>query len=438
MPLHVEAEERNARLARIAPTVLEALSPLGRRSFFPRGIPFQSGQARDCRINATIGQVTDGAGNPIPLAPMAERLAALPARDVFLYAPIQGRDQARAAWHRKLTEEDPHMASVGMGQVAAGICHAISMGADLFFAEGDTLVLPDMYWDNYDQIFSVRLNGKMITYPFYRTGRAGTAPDGTGHDGKGGGFNHEGLAKTLASFAGKVHTILNFPSNPTGFSPTPEDMEKIAKVLIDAAKDRIVVVFCDDAYHGMVYEKTAATKSLFFDLVGKHPNLIPLKCDGITKELAFFGGRAAFLHFGVDREASDVLVDKCKGLIRAGVGGTVSISQVLLEIELADPRHASEVERVRLILEDRYLEMKRVLSKKSRHWEALPFNGGCFCLLRLRDGIDAENLRQKLIKEESVGVVCMGKGHVRLAFCSMRREDIAPLVEALERACDEM
>jgi len=423
MSLHPEAEDRNARLAKIAPTVLEALSPLGRRSFFPKGIPFQSGQAKDCRINATIGQVTDGAGNPIPLAPMAEKMAALPAKDVFLYTPIQGRDQARTAWHKKLVEEDPRMATVGLGQVAAGICHAISMGADLFFAEGETLVLPDLYWDNYDQIFSIRLNGKMVTYPFYR---------------EDGGFNHEGLAKALASVSGKVHTILNFPSNPTGFSPTPEDMLKIAEILVEAAKDRIVVVFCDDAYHGMVYEKTAATKSLFFELIEKHPNLIPLKCDGITKELAFFGGRVSFLHFGVAKDASDILVDKCKGLIRAGIGGTVSVSQVLLETELADPRHASEVKRVLLVLEERYLELKRALSKKSRHWDVLPFNGGCFCLLKMRDGIDAEALRQKLIKEESVGVVSMGKGHVRLAFCSMRKEDIAPLVEALERACEGM
>ncbi|MDR1841517.1 MAG: aminotransferase class I/II-fold pyridoxal phosphate-dependent enzyme [Holophagales bacterium] len=421
MRLHTEAQDRNERLAAVAPTVLEALSALGKRSFFPKGIPFQSGQAKDCRINATIGQITDGAGNPIPLAPMAEKLAALPTKDVFLYTPIQGRDQSRNAWHKKLVEEDGRMASVGLGQVAAGICHAISMGADLFFDDGGAIVLPDLHWDNYDQIFDVRLNAKMVAYPFY---------------GEDGAFNREGLRQALTSVSGKVHTILNFPSNPTGFSPAPDDMAKIAEILIEVARDRIVVVFCDDAYHGLVYEKTAATKSLFFELIEKHPNLIPLKCDGITKELSFFGGRVSFLHFGVAKEASDVLVDKCKGLIRAGIGGTVSISQVLLETELADPRHAAEMERVRLILDERYQALKHALSKPSRHWKVLPFNSGCFCLLELRDGIDAEALRQKLIKEESVGIVSQGQKYIRLAFCSMRKEDIAPLVEALERICD--
>jgi aspartate/methionine/tyrosine aminotransferase len=285
------------------------------------------------------------------------------------------------------------------------------------------LVLPDLYWDNYDQIFSIRLGGKMLTYPFYN---------------EDGGFNCEGLRQALASVKGKVHTILNFPSNPSGYSPSPEEMARIAEILIDAAKGRLVVAFCDDAYHGLVYEESAATKSLFFELIEQSKNLIALKCDGITKELAFFGGRAAFLHFGVSKEISEILVDKCKGLIRATVGGTVSISQVLLETELADPRHDAEIERVRLILDERYRALKQALSEPSPHWTVLPFNGGCFCLLKLREGIDAEDLRQKLIADESVGVVSQGRRHIRLAYCSITKDAIPPLIEALGRACEGM
>ena len=63
MRIHPEAQDRNTRLQAVAPAVLAALSPLGKRAFFPKGIPFQAGQASGCRINATIGQITDGAGN---------------------------------------------------------------------------------------------------------------------------------------------------------------------------------------------------------------------------------------------------------------------------------------------------------------------------------------------------------------------------------------
>ncbi len=423
MRLHPEALERNERLKAISPVVLEALSPLGRRAFFPKGIPFQAGQAKDCRINATIGQITDGAGKPLPLAPMAEQVPHLNPADAFLYAPIQGRDSTRKAWHRKLVAEDARMERVALGQVAAGICHALSLGADLFFAPGETLILPDLYWDNYETIFQVRLEGEFKTFPFYNAE---------------GGFNVEGLRATLAAHPGKANVLLNFPSNPSGYSPTPAELLAIADVLVEAAAQRTVVAFCDDAYHGLVFEPTATSKSLFFELIQRHPNLIPLKCDGVTKELSFFGGRVAFLHFGLDPAAGEILVDKCKGLIRAGIGGTVGLSQVLTEVELADPRHAGEFERVRATLERRCRRLKEVLAQPTRNWKVFPFNAGCFCLLELREGLNAEEVRQRMIREESVGVVSQGDRCIRLAFCSLKEEAIQPLVEALERVCERM
>ena len=420
MSIHPEAQERNERLMALNPVIAGALSPLGQRSFFPKGIPFQAGQSKGCKINATIGQITDGCGNPLPLAPLAEKLATLNPKDAFLYSPIQGRETARKAWHDKLVKEDARMEGVALPVVGAGICHALTMGAELFFGPGDTLVLADLYWDNYEQIFNVRLEGDFLRYPFYNEAM---------------GYNVQGLRETLASVTGKVQVLLNFPSNPNGYSPTPAELKAIADVLVEAAKDRAVVVYCDDAYHGLVFDPAAATKSLFFELIGRSPNLIPLKCDGVTKELSFFGGRVGFLSFGVAKEAAAILVDKAMGLIRSGIGSPVAISQYLMEIELADPRHDGEFERLRQVMARRYEILREALAKPVPHWTVYPFNAGCFCLLKLRDGLDAEAIRQQLIKEESVGVVSQGDTFIRLAFCSMREEDIRPLVEALARVC---
>ncbi len=422
MKLHPEAQDRNARLSGLAPQILEALSPLARRAFFPKGIPFQAGQAAGCAINATIGQITDGAGNPLPLAKLGELLGHLPAQDAFLYSPIGGRMRAKEAWHAKLLKEDPHMAEVGLGVVSAGICHAISMAADLFFHPGDTLILPDLYWDNYEQIFGIRLEGEFRRFPFYA----------------GQGFNVAGLKAALDVQPGRAHVLLNFPSNPSGYAPTPAELEAIAAVLTEAAAARSVVVYCDDAYHGLVFEKTASSKSLFFSLLGKHPNLIPLKCDGVTKELSFFGSRVGFLTFGVSKEAEAILVDKSMSLIRSGVGSPVGLSQYLIEEELLDPRHGAEFERLRGVLARRYRILKEALAKPSEHWTVYPFNAGCFCLLELREGLDADAVRQRLIAEESVGVVNQGSTQLRLAFCSLKEEAIEPLVAALERVCGKM
>jgi len=47
-------------------------------------------------------------------------------------------------------------------------------------------------------------------------------------------------------------------------------------------------------------------------------------------------------------------------------------------------------------------------------------------------------VRQRMIREESVGVVSQGDRCIRLAFCSLKEEAIQPLVEALERVCERM
>ncbi len=421
MNLSPEAQDLNERLAAEVPQVFQALSPLARRAFFPKGIPYQANQSAACAINATIGQITDGFGNPLPLARLGELLSGLSPKDAFLYSPIQGRPQARQLWHEKLVKEDARMESIGLPAVTSGICHAISMGAELFFSPGDTLLLPDLYWDNYEQIFGIRLEGRIERYPFY-------APDLSG-------FHVEGLRRALETVPGKVHVLLDFPSNPSGYSPSPMEMQAIAEVLVQAAASRAVVVYCDDAYHGLVFEPTATRKSLFFELIGRHFNLIPLKCDGITKELSFFGGRVGFLTFGTSAAAAEILVDKSKSLIRSGIGSPVGLSQYLMEEELLDPRHDDSFEAMRQILEDRYRLLKNALSRPTEQWTVYPFNAGCFCLLELRAGLDAEDIRQRLITEESVGVVNHGHHHLRLAFCSLKESAIKPLVDALERVC---
>jgi aspartate/methionine/tyrosine aminotransferase len=212
-------------------------------------------------------------------------------------------------------------------------------------------------------------------------------------------------------------------------------MKAIAQALVDAAARRPLVVYCDDAYHGLVFEATAATTSIFYDLLDRSPNLIPLKCDGITKELSFFGGRVGFLTFGVPQDAAAILVEKGIGLARARIGSATTLSQHLAEIELADARHEGEFERLRLILAERYAALKAALAAPSRHWRVLPFNSGCFCLLELRPGLDAETVRERLIREESVGVVSQGGRYLRIAYCSIDLDMVVPLVRALERVC---
>ena len=422
MPLHPEAQILNDLIDQEHPSLGKALSSFGRRVYAPKGIPFQAQQAAGCKVNATIGQITDGKGQPLPLDRLAGLMKDLPQKDVFLYSPIQGRERCRTLWKNKLIAEDIRFSTLSLPGVSLGICHALAMATDLFFERGDTLVVPDLYWDNYDQIFEVRHEARMVHYPFY---------DGTT-------FNIKGLKQVLDEVSGKVHVLLNFPNNPTGFSPTLNEIKQIADLLVSAAEKRIVVVYCDDAYHGLVFEPNATTQSLFFELIDRHPNLIALKADGVTKELSFFGGRVGFLSLGFSGPVGQYLNEKICGLVRGSVGSPVGISQFLSEEELLDPQHESSFQNLKSILEKRYRVLQAGLSQGSPFWTPLPFNSGCFCLLQLKPGLEAEKVRQQLIKDESVGVVSHLDRYLRIAFCSMTEKDISILLQALHRTCEKM
>lgn len=422
MPLHPEAQILNDLIDQEHPSLGKALSSFGRRVYAPKGIPFQAQQAAGCKVNATIGQITDGKGQPLPLDRLAGLMKDLPQKDVFLYSPIQGRERCRTLWKNKLIAEDIRFSTLSLPGVSLGICHALAMATDLFFERGDTLVVPDLYWDNYDQIFEVRHEARMVHYPFY---------DGTT-------FNIKGLKQVLDEVSGKVHVLLNFPNNPTGFSPTLNEIKQISDLLVSAAEKRIIVVYCDDAYHGLVFEPNATTQSLFFELIDSHPNLIALKADGVTKELSFFGGRVGFLSLGFSGPVGQYLNEKICGLVRGSVGSPVGISQFLSEEELLDPQHESSFQNLKSILEKRYRVLQAGLSQGSPFWTPLPFNSGCFCLLQLKPGLEAEKVRQQLIKDESVGVVSHLDRYLRIAFCSMTEKDISILLQALHRTCEKM
>ena len=93
-----DADRLNTVLRREHPATERMLSPLGRRLAFPRGIPFQADEARGSRIDATIGQLTDGEGAPIPLPALQASVDGLDPAATFLYAPIEGPRPLREAW----------------------------------------------------------------------------------------------------------------------------------------------------------------------------------------------------------------------------------------------------------------------------------------------------------------------------------------------------
>jgi aspartate/methionine/tyrosine aminotransferase len=273
--------------------------------------------------------------------------------------------------------------------------------------------------------FGVRTGADIRTAPAYRDGR----------------YNCDAIAEALDDLPDgePAAAVLNLPSNPGGYSATLPERDAIVDSLAGVADRRPLVVLCDDAYAGLVFEPDVPRDSMFWDLIGRHDNLIPVKVDGATKEFCIFGGRVGFITFPFepDSRVTAALESKAKCVARATVSTPVAPSQVLLLQALRSGTAAQQVEAVRLELEDRYKALKDALAAVDASLlRPQPFNSGCFALVELAPelNLDPEEIRQSLLNDYDTGVIAIRPNYLRIAHCSIAADAIPELIVRVEAA----
>lgn len=423
--MHPLAEELNCLLDRDCPVAGRLLSQRGRGLFFPRGIISQSQEAaqKATQANATIGIATDGK-TPLYLDCIHKYFNGLAPADVYPYAPSTGKKPLREAWLEKIRAENPSLGGkpVSLPVVTNGLTQGLSTLGDLFLDPGDVILLPDKFWGNYRLIFSVRLGAGISTYPLY-------APEG--------GFNVAGLEKALAARPkdSKTMVLLNFPNNPTGFSPSLDHARRIVEVLVAASRDRDLLVVMDDAYFGLFYEPGLLEESLFGALCGASERILAVKADAATKEEFVWGFRCGFLTFGAGNGNADIyaaLEKKVGGAIRGSLSNVSHLGQTLVLKALQDPDFSAQQQAARDILADRAKQVTALVHQDAFKdcWDVHPFNAGYFMCLALK-GITAEEARTQLLDKHGIGTIAAGEKDLRIAFSSLPAEKIEPVFRAI-------
>lgn len=418
-----------------APSTYQALSGLGKELYFPRGILTQTAEAKISayRYNATIGIATQD-GKPLYLRSLRKYVKRLKPEETFPYAPTTGKMELRKLWREHQLEINPDLSSKSFSLpiVTNGLTHGLSILADLFCDAGDVLLLPDKMWGNYRMIFGVRRGADIRTYPFF-------SPQGE--------LDVDAFRKALMPFKErkKVLALFNFPNNPTGYAPYPEEAHALADALKDAAEEGANIVACvDDAYTGLFYEDDLYRQSLFSLLAGSHPRITAVKVDGPTKEDYVWGFRLGFITFSISGDGDhdavyEALESKVGGLIRGTISKSSTPSQSLLIRAFRSPGYREEKKEKFELLRSRYLEIKRV-SHSQRYADAFkpyPFNAGYFMCLHLLH-TDAEKLRRHLLDEYGVGTISIGDRDLRIAYSCLEREQIKDLFDILYKAVKDI
>ncbi|MDK4265503.1 aminotransferase class I/II-fold pyridoxal phosphate-dependent enzyme [Staphylococcus warneri] len=423
------AQNLNEQLKQSNPEIFSMLSDLGQNMFYPKGILSQSAEAKSTKYNATIGMATNDKGKMYANA-LNQMFNELSPDEIFPYAPPQGVEELRDLWQEKMLKDNPDLTKEVMTRpiVTNALTHGLSLVADLFINSGDTILLPEHNWGNYKLVFNTRHNANIDTYPIF---------DKNGH------YTTEALVKSLESYnKDKVVMILNYPNNPTGYTPNNEEVQTIVKAIESlAAKGTQVVAVIDDAYYGLFYEDVY-TQSLFTALTNIHSkNVLPVRLDGATKEFFAWGFRVGFITFGVeDTPAKDVLEAKTKGLIRSNISsGPLPSQSAVKHVLKNNDQFNKEIEQNITTLRERYEVTKSVVyaDQYQSHWQAYDFNSGYFMAIKVKD-VNPETLRQHLIEEYSIGVIALNETDIRIAFSCVEKDDIPHVFDSIAKAIDDL
>jgi aspartate/methionine/tyrosine aminotransferase len=430
MSLDPQASQLNDVIRQANPAVERMLAARGKAIFFPKlGVLSQSAEAAGKDINATIGIALEDDGAPVALPSVAKELN-LPLNEAFPYAPSPGRPDIRKLWREMLLKKNPGLAGRSFGQpvVTAALTHGLSMAGYLFAEPGDTVILPDLYWENYDLIFGNAYGATLKTFPTYTAN---------------GAFDVDALAAELRGPVGKKIVLLNFPNNPSGYTPTESEARAIIDLLTaEAARGSAVVVLIDDAYFGLVFEEGVIKQSIFVDLCDAHPNLLAVKIDGATKEDYVWGFRVGFLTFGVKGGTAELygaIEAKAGGAIRGNISNSSNPAQSMLVHAWKSGAYDAEKAQKYALLAKRYRTVREILAAHPEYAEQfvpLPFNSGYFMCIRPLHA-DAEQLRKKLLAEYSTGTINFN-GVLRIAFSATPTAKLAKLFENIYKAAGEL
>ena len=423
------ATELNQDLEKNAPKVLSMLGSVGKNLFFPKGILSQSAEAKEKahKFNATIGIATEE-GRTMYIPSIMESISGIPARSALRYAPSFGVPELRKAWQKALFQKNPSLKgkTISLPIVSQAITHGISVFGDMWVDPGDVIILPDKFWGNYNLILSVRRGVRLSHYNLFNGN---------------GGFNLEAFeakVKEEAANNQKIVVLLNFPNNPTGYTPTKDEAKAIAKVLTKVAEaGTYVLAVCDDAYFGLFYDEDCAKESVFSLLAEASENLIAIKLDGATKEDFVWGLRVGFVTYGtkIPGDAAVVynaLERKTAGAVRGSISNASNLSQSILLKAMESDNYEPERKQKRDILQARAVKVKKVLEdpKFADAWDVYPFNSGYFMCLKLKT-VDAETLRRHLLDKYGVGLISLGPTDLRVAFSCLEEKDVQELFDTV-------
>lgn len=404
-------------------------SKLGENIILPQDVLIQSKEtaAIPGAINATIGIATSNK-KAMALPSINKVITEINNSEYLPYSPTPGLPKMRELWKEKILADNPSINKdfLSLPMVTTGITQGIDIAANLFSESGDALLLPNLFWQNYAQIYTIKLGNKIYKYNQFDENNE---------------FSISNFKETLYSIKeDKISLILNFPNNPTGYTPSDVELNSLVDIISTYAKEnknKQLIIVSDDAYFGLFFEKNHKTPTLSATYkLTENENCLIVKLDGITKEFYSWGLRVGFItYYTKNDELRKILLEKTQGYLRSTTSSPSNLSQQIA-VRLLDNKQSLEEKEINdKIIEERYNELKQAISSEQLDQlvTVLPFNSGYFFTIKLPSNINAHDFRLKFLNEYKYGVYSMDDEHIRIAFSCLDKELIPELINKFKQ-----
>ncbi|MBY8983296.1 MAG: aminotransferase class I/II-fold pyridoxal phosphate-dependent enzyme [Candidatus Lokiarchaeota archaeon] len=443
----------------------DAFSELGKRIFLPDGIYYWSGRAKkEADIKGTIGSafgyekdfIDRGKDEWVPCyLPEIKKYTDLNVVDIVPYASIGGLADLRRIWKDLIIkksaydlkadkEKIDHLDKyITLPIVTTGVTNGIYLSSKLFLNPDEKIICANKRWGNYDNIIIKNLGAEIQSFQFFKDNK----------------INLDGIKEAINEVnnsQNKIVIIINFPNNPTGYVPSKQEAVDLLNLLRESQAEikKPFIILVDDAYEPYVYSEESLSTSFFYELQQLKEDIIPVKLDGVTKELLMYGARIGFVTIGLKQnwvsndEELDILKkeinNKLEGINRSSISNCNHIYQAITEKIFQEVGFEKVIEsrnKVKELLKNRYEKINLELSNLNNPDISIdPNSGGFFLFINLnKEKIKANEFADYLLKNYKVGVIPIEKpaediNGLRVAYCSIDINQIPEFVNRIKSA----
>ena len=370
-------------------------------------------------INATIGSLLDDNGRLVVLSSVDKVFRTLKPQDYADYAPIRGIPAfAEAVKKAAFGSYEPKgfVEAVATPGGTGSLRNVISN----YSSPGDKIITSDWHWAPYNTIAG-EIGRSVEVFELFTQDRK---------------FNAQSLkAKVteLLALQESLVIILNTPAhNPTGYSLTLEDWDKVTEILTEAAAGgKAIALVVDAAYIDFAGDEEECRK--FLPKLEEMPeNVLPVIAYSLSKTFTLYGTRCgAAICMAKTAAIAEEFRKVCEFSSRGSWSNSAKVAQVILAKIYEDPELLEAVSSEREYYRNMLLARGRAFEEEAAKagLEIVPFDAGFFASIPCGDpdAVSAE------LEKQGLFTIPLAKG-IRVSVASVSEEKcrkIPALVKAV-------